>query len=124
MLPTFEVFGDSFIMSRKYRRGKNVKVGDIVSFWSVVEPGQGVVKRIIGLEGDYVMLNTPESGSDTMIQVPEGHCWVVGDNMPYSRDSRHFGPLPMALIRGKIIAKVLPWNERRWIKNGLDPVVD
>lgn len=69
MLPTFEVFGDSFIMSRKYRRGKNVKVGDIVSFWSVVEPGQGVVKRIIGLEGDYVMLNTPESGSDTMIQV-------------------------------------------------------
>jgi len=124
MSPTFEAFGDTLILSRKYRRGKNIQVGDIVSFYSVVEPGQGVVKRIIGLEGDYVMLYTPESGNDTMIQVPEGHCWVVGDNMPWSRDSRHFGPLPMALIRGKIIAKVLPWSERRWVKNGLDPVVD
>jgi inner membrane protease subunit 1 len=55
-------------------------------------------------------------------QVPKGHCWVVGDNMPYSRDSRHFGPLPMALIKGKVIAKVFPWSERGWIANGLNPV--
>lgn len=54
--------------------------------------------------------------------MPKGHCWVVGDNMPYSRDSRHFGPLPMALIKGKVIAKVFPWSERGWIANGLYPV--
>jgi len=93
-----------------------------VTFHSVVEPGESVIKRIIGLQGDYVMLNTPGSGSDTMIQVPEGHCWVAGDNLPYSRDSRHFGPMPMALIKGKIVAKILPWRERRGIKNSLEQV--
>jgi inner membrane protease subunit 1 len=59
-----------------------------------------------------------------MIQVPEGHCWVVGDNIPYSRDSRHFGPLPMGLVRGKVLAVVFPWRERRWIGGDLHPVQD
>lgn len=72
MLPTCEVIGDSFIINRQYRRGKNIKVGDVVTFHSVVEPGEKIIKRVIGLEGDYVMLNTPGSGSDTMIQV--GYC--------------------------------------------------
>lgn len=124
MLPTCEVMGDSFITNRQYRRGRNIKVGDMVTFKSVVEPGGKVIKRIIGMEGDYVMFNTPGSGNDAMIQVPEGHCWVAGDNLPYSRDSRHFGPMPLALIRGKIIAKVLPWSERRWIENNLEPVAE
>lgn len=56
------------------------------------------------------------------IQIPQGHCWVSGDNLPASRDSRHFGPLPLALISGTTIAKVLPWNERKWMKNGLEKV--
>lgn len=46
----------------------------------------------------------------------------MGDNLPYSRDSRHFGPMPMALIRGKVIAKVLPFSERRWLEDGLQVV--
>jgi len=25
----------------------------------------------------------------------------------------------MALIKGKVIAKILPWSEGRWIDNGL-----
>ena len=43
-----------------------------------------------------------------MVQVPEGHCWVAGDNLEASRDSRHFGPLPLALVRGKVLARVWP----------------
>ena len=52
--------------------------------------------------------------------MPQGHVWVVGDNMKDSLDSRHWGPLPMALIKGKVIAKMFPWNERKWIENGIE----
>ncbi|KAI9743135.1 MAG: hypothetical protein M1818_003430 [Claussenomyces sp. TS43310] len=121
MLPTFAVYRDGMLISRWYRRGRGVQVGDVVAFDSVVEPGERVIKRVIGMEGDYVLRDTPGSGSQHMLQIPVGHCWVVGDNLPASRDSRIFGPLPMALIKGKIIAKITPWSERRWVTNNLHP---
>ncbi|KFY00001.1 hypothetical protein V495_08564 [Pseudogymnoascus sp. VKM F-4514 (FW-929)] len=119
MMPTFEVIGDYVISSKHYRRGRDIKVGDMVTFRSVTEPGERVIKRVIGLEGDYVLRDTPGSGSDKMIQVPQGHCWVTGDNLDASLDSRIWGPMPMGLIKGKLIAKVLPWSERKWLDNGL-----
>jgi len=119
MLPTLEVFNDGVLVSRWYRRGRGVKVGDIVTFDSVIDPEEKVIKRIIGLEGDYVLRDSPGSGSNQMIQVPEGHCWVVGDNLHASRDSRTWGPLPMGLIKGKVLAKISPLSERKWLANGL-----
>ena len=54
------------------------------------------------------------------MQVPEGHCWVNGDNLDASRDSRIFGPLPLALVRGKVLA-AWGWPRRlRWIKSALE----
>jgi mitochondrial inner membrane protease subunit 1 len=135
MLPTLEVMGDRVLISKHYRRGRDVKVGDMVTFRSVVDPEDNVIKRVIGLEGDYVLRNTPGSRNDSMIQVitsclksthrankcevPEGHCWVIGDNLEVSRDSRHFGPMPLALVRGKVLARVFPFSERRWYDDGL-----
>lgn len=69
MLPTFEVTGDYVLASKWYRRGRGIAVGDVVTFGSVREPGERVIKRVIGLEGDCVCMNTPGSGSDAMIQV-------------------------------------------------------
>lgn len=57
-------------------------------------------------------------------QVPEGHCWVVGDNLAYSRDSRMFGPLPLALIKGKIVLRYHSVLDFNWIENGLQPAVE
>ena len=68
MLPTFEVIGDWALISRYYRRGRDIKVGDIVSFASVVDPRDSVIKRVIGMQGDYVLRDTPGM-NDTMIQV-------------------------------------------------------
>ncbi len=51
------------------------------------------------------------------IQVPQGHCWVTGDNLKHSRDSRLFGPLPLALIRGKVLARWVPWSTLQWLHN-------
>jgi inner membrane protease subunit 1 len=75
MLPTFEVVGDSVIISRFYRRGRGIKVGDVVSFHSVVEPGESVIKRVVGLEGDYVLRDTPGT-TESMLQVRLGWFWL------------------------------------------------
>lgn len=72
MLPTFEVYKDGVLVSRWFRRGRGVEVGDVVTFDSVGEPGEKVIKRVIGLEGDYVMRDTPGSKSQKMLQVNKG----------------------------------------------------
>lgn len=105
MLPTISSFGDWVCISKWHRRGRGIAVGDLVSFKHPVNLGEYAVKRVVGMQGDFVLMNTPNK-SEAMIQIPEGHCWVVGDNMEHSRDSRMFGPLPLALISGKVTAKI------------------
>ena len=39
-------------------------------------------------------------------QVPKGHVWLQGDNFINSTDSRHYGPEPYALLRGRAFLKV------------------
>ncbi|KAL9532241.1 Mitochondrial inner membrane protease subunit [Sphaerulina musiva] len=114
MMPTIFSFGEWVWISKYYRRGRDVEVGDLVSFKSPIRDGEHAIKRVIGLPGDFVLMNTPGK-SDAMIQIPEGHCWVVGDNLAFSRDSRVFGPLPMGLIIGKVLFKFnfhryIPWD--------------
>lgn len=53
--------------------------------------------------------------------MPEGHCWLIGDNLPESRDSRTFGPLPLALVKGKVLAKLGGEGGFSWIENTLVP---
>lgn len=48
---------------------KGIVVGDVVTFSSVVENGERVIKRIIGLEGDWVGVGTPGQGSGDVLQV-------------------------------------------------------
>jgi mitochondrial inner membrane protease subunit 1 len=68
MLPGWSVWGEGAITSRRYRHGKGVKVGDLVCFKIPVNDGTAI-KRVLGLAGDYVMMGTPETGQDSMIQV-------------------------------------------------------
>ena len=42
----------------------------------------------------------------------QGHCWVEGDNAAVSEDSRSkYGPIPAALIEGRILSVVWPPGE-------------
>lgn len=136
MLPTFTVDGDWVLCDHTYRLGRGIGIGDLVVYKIPIFSNQRGIKRVTGMPGDYVSVGTPgESGEEMMIQVcylslsdqtqslliytkvPEGHCWITGDNLPASRDSRNYGPLPLALVTGKTVAKVFPWQERRWFKN-------
>ena len=121
MLPTMYVDGERVLVDARYRRGRDVLVGDVVSVGNPIGEEFGVIKRVVGLPGDFVLVGTPER-SDLMVQVPAGHCFLAGDNQAFSRDSRHYGPIPMALIQGKVTFRLLPWSRRGWIANTLRPV--
>lgn len=68
MLPTIQVMGDHVLISKQYRRGRGIEVGDVVAFNSVYEPGETVIKRVLGMPGDYVLRDTP-GRSNVMLQV-------------------------------------------------------
>jgi inner membrane protease subunit 1 len=68
MLPTVNMYGDFVWISKMYRRGRGIEVGDLVSFKSPVVVGEDAIKRVVGMEGDFVLVNTP-GNSDAMIQV-------------------------------------------------------
>ena len=133
MLPTIPHDGVCLLILSTHRLGNGIKVGDLVSFKNPVKKGDAV-KRVMGLEGDYVVWDSPDASRGgirhdggrrmgngaVMLQVPKGHVWVVGDNLPASRDSRTYGPVPMALIKGKVVAQCYPWHEMHWIKNPMD----
>jgi len=50
------------------------------------------------------------------ITIPKNHCFVLGDNRNDSRDSRHFGPVPLATIKGR--ADYLYWPAKDWSRFG------
>lgn len=124
MLPTIPSTGCNLLISKYYRRGRRVVVGDVISFKNPVRQGEEAVKRVLGLEGDFVVVDTPGGvmggrSEGRMVQVPLGHCWVVGDNLTFSRDSRMWGPLPLALVTGKVIAKGSGWMSFERVRNRL-----
>jgi inner membrane protease subunit 1 len=69
MLPTFEIVDEVLLISRWHRHGRSVQVGDLVVYKIPIEPNADGVKRVIGLPGDYVLIDSPESRSHMMIQV-------------------------------------------------------
>jgi inner membrane protease subunit 1 len=140
MVPTIPHGHDTFLppvllTSKFYSRGRNIAVGDVITFVHPMQPQNRGCKRVVGMPGDWICVQTPSREDeeeenkeeaegtggvvrDEMFQVPAGHCWVVGDNVEWSRDSRLFGPLPLALVRGKVLAVVWPRWSWKWFRNG------
>lgn len=72
MTPTMNATGDWLLLSKTYRRGRGIEVGDIVSFKHPIDQGTFSVKRVIGMPGDFVLRDSPDT-SGAMIQV-SGKC--------------------------------------------------
>lgn len=69
MLPTINIEGDFIIISKLYSRGRGVGVGDLVSYVHPVDgPGVHVCKRVIGMPGDFVVMD-PMGAPEDMMQV-------------------------------------------------------
>ncbi|KAI9840748.1 MAG: hypothetical protein M1837_001322 [Sclerophora amabilis] len=69
MLPTINVRDEAVFISKFHRRGRDVKVGDIVSVRHPLEPDERAVKRVLGMPGDFVLRDAPGSQDELMIQV-------------------------------------------------------
>ncbi|XP_072528070.1 mitochondrial inner membrane protease subunit 1 isoform X1 [Salminus brasiliensis] len=85
-----------------------IERGDIVIAKSPFNPRMNICKRVIGLEGDKVCTSGPSDSFKTHTFVPRGHVWLEGDNLHNSTDSRSYGPVPYALIRGRVCIKLWP----------------
>ncbi|EGX51349.1 hypothetical protein AOL_s00054g419 [Orbilia oligospora ATCC 24927] len=114
MLPTLPTSG-SVIVNNLHSRGRCIKVGDLIAAHRPDDMDVMLLKRVIGMPGDYVVTDPMAAGSGEetmMVKVPEGHCWIAGDNLSHSIDSRFYGPVPLALVMGKVVAQVA--GGRRW----------
>jgi signal peptidase I len=106
--------------------------GDVIVFKAPPEPTKYYIKRVIGLPGDTVkivdgkvtIIDTAHPEGFTLAEpylthlstdsgtyvVPAGEYFVMGDNRSGSYDSRAWGFLPDANIRGRALVRLLPLN--------------
>ena len=85
--------------------------GDRVLVWR----GLGPLRPPIRV-GDLVAVVDPRDSRRVMVKrvagVSETGVSVLGDNATASTDSRHFGPVSSAAIRGRVVYRYLPEGRR------------
>jgi signal peptidase I len=128
MDPTLKIH-DRVLVNKLSYKLHNVHRGDIVVFTkppSETSDIKDLVKRVVGLPNETVegraghiyvdgkLLKEPylpkgtDPGSFSPITIPSNSVWVMGDNRPYSRDSRYFGPILKSSIVGRVFVRIWP----------------
>lgn len=116
MWPTLGNSGEWVIENRisYLLRPNSIARGDLVTVSSPQNPRRIICKRVIGLPGDVICVDPTgvKAPSTEHVIVPKGHVWISGDNAKLSIDSRDYGPVSMALVRGKLSARVSKYLSR------------
>ncbi|KAM4720997.1 mitochondrial inner membrane protease subunit 1 isoform 1-T2 [Rhinophrynus dorsalis] len=116
MEPTIRNY-DILLSENLSRQFFSINKGDIVIAKSPEKPSVNICKRVIGLEGDKVYTGSPSDLIKRHTYVPKGHVWLEGDNLKNSTDSRSYGPIPYALIRGRICLRIWPLDSFGLLKD-------
>ncbi|KAL7402892.1 hypothetical protein ABVT39_021320 [Epinephelus coioides] len=109
---------DVVLLNRWSVRNYEVQRGDIVSIMSPKNPQQKIIKRVIGLEGDFIRTL---GYKNRYVRVPDGHFWIEGDHHGHSLDSNSFGPVSVGLLHGRASHIIWPPNRLQRIKPSLPP---
>jgi len=141
MYPTFK--DKQFLLSNLLDvRMDKYKRGDVVVFHSPTEADKLFIKRVIGLPGDqigvhdgkvyfngelldesvYLGSEVVTTGGAFLLEgeekiVPEGTIFVMGDNRPYSSDSREWGFLDKRKVVGRSMVRIFPFSTFHLIHN-------
>lgn len=129
MDPTFENGQYLIVDEISYHVGDPLR-GDVVIFKYPKNPKQYFIKRVIGLPGETVTIDTTGTvaiknthGEAVIMNEPyvkfpkadntertlkEGEYFVMGDNRAGSFDSRIWGPVPRENIVGKAFVRLFP----------------
>lgn len=106
MIPTLTGNNEWVVTERVSLLRGDVRVGDVVVAASKTSPGDTVVKRVLALPGEHVRVRSLRGGDFRVEQVPAGNVWLQGDNYHSSQDSRDYGPMPWAMLQGRVFAVV------------------
>lgn len=67
---------------------------------SPVNPSTLLIKRLVALPHSIVRTLAPYP--ESTVRVPQGSCWIEGDERYHSRDSNTFGPVPLGLVDSRV----------------------
>lgn len=74
--------------------------------WIGEEPWEEEVNNRDAVSTNDRPLRMGRRGEGQFIKVPKGHVWLVGDNLSNSTDSRTYGPVPIGIVKAKVLARV------------------
>ncbi len=131
MEPTIAIGNRVLAEKISYRFFDQPAYGDIVVFDDPNGQHPQLIKRVIAVGGQtvdvkdgavwvdgkrlvepYTYGKPNELGTVPMpVKVPEGYVWLMGDNRTNSGDSRFFGPVPVAQIKGHAVWTYWPPSE-------------
>lgn len=134
MVPTFQN-GDYLLIDELTYRFRAPERGEVIVFRYPEDESTYFIKRVIGLPGERVVV---EGGAVTIynaehrdgLRLQEGYLasgartegtidlqlgadeyYMLGDNRPYSFDSRRWGALPKEEIVGRVLVRLWPASQ-------------
>ena len=129
MMPSLQDQERIFVNKFVYRI-EPIERGDIVVFRYPRDPSKSFIKRVIGVGGDRILIESgrvyvngqfleedyvPEAYEDQRsypeMVVPKGSYFVLGDHRSMSNDSRDFGPVQQSYIYGKAVFGYWPMDK-------------
>ena len=134
MVPTFSDGQYLIVDEISYLLG-TPKRDDVIVFRNPQNTSVFFIKRIIGLPGETVDVNSALNqvtitnkehpngfeldqsfiknigGIDAHMQLGNNEYFVMGDNRPASSDSRYWGTVPRNLITGRVFLRLFPINK-------------